>query len=222
MRRLYLFLAIQIIALAISANNYSDTVLEKAIEKADSFYTCLKTISQEKQGKNVAQIKFDLLEKYFEFPSEQNAPNEFNELGLPNDYKHGISVYRYVNFFADMFNDETFCKMSFDYAILRNKCSVLKGPEVHEDNTIVRIAKIVVRKTYSLQDTAFMTFSDTLIFNLDNMKIYQWTNDAQKLDKGNQAQIMLEPLNNGIKYGYCKNINFVQNYIGMEKREREL
>ena len=200
-------------------NNYSDIALEKAIEKADSFFMCLKTIALKKRGENVFRKVLDLTENFFVFPSEQKAPNEFNELGFPNNYKYGISVSRYVAFFREMFNDERFKNVSFNYTVIRNECHVIKGIEIQEDKTEPLFAGIVVRKTYNLPDSVLKIFSDTLVFNLENLKIVQWTNDAQTLSGGHQVHLMFEHINDREKYENNKPLNLSLNYINRKKRK---
>lgn len=165
--------------LFVSANNPSQQELTKAAGKVNSFFTDFKIISREKQGYNVSRIKMDIMEKYFELSSEQSAPNEFNALGFPNEYRRDISVTRYVNFFNEMFLDAKFQSCTFDFDVLTNQSSLVKHrAEFTKNETPIEFAKVVVRKTYKKGYTVLKVFSDTLVVNIQKMTICQWANNV--------------------------------------------
>lgn len=165
--------------LLVAADDSSQQALNKAAGKVNSFFADFKTISRERQGYNVSQIKMDIMEKYFELSSEQDAPNEFNALGFPNNYKRDISVVRYVNYFNEMFLDTRFQSCTFDFDVLTNLSSLVKHrAEFTKNETPIEFAKIVVRKTYKKGYSVLKVFTDTLVVNLQKMTICQWANNV--------------------------------------------
>lgn len=179
MKKACILLFIFTIPLLVLAGNSLQLELVKAAGIVNSFFTDFKTISREKKGYNVSRIKMDIIEKFFELSSEQSAPNEFNALGFPNDYKRDISVTRYVNFFHDMFLDVRFQTCTFDFDVLTNQSNLVKHrAEFTKNETPVEFARIVVRKTYKKGYTVLKVLSDTLVVNIQKKTICQWANNV--------------------------------------------
>ena len=174
--------------------NTPNQELNKASGKIYSFFSDFKTISREKQGYNVSRIKMDLMEKYFDISSEQNAPNEFNALGYQNDYKRDISVTRYVNFFNDMFLDARFNNCTFDFDVLTNQSILVRGPEYKKNEAPASFAQVVVRKTYKRGYTVMRVFSDTLQLNMETMTICRWANDVSTHHIGGNNNEVVETI----------------------------
>lgn len=171
--RIFLFVAFPLFAYP---NNSSKQELLKAISKINILFDGLKTISKEKSGSKVSQIKIDLLENFF-ISDEQDAPNEFNYLEFNNDYKKDVSVRRYIMFFNEMFLGSNYKDYSFDYEVMTNQSHLARGPELQINEAPANFAQVVVRKTYKRGYKVIRVFSDTLQLNMELMKVCKWAND---------------------------------------------
>lgn len=153
--------------------------LDKAIEMVDSFFGDFKTISKEKQGEKVSHVMVNLTENYTSLSSEISVPNDFNVLGFRNELKTGISLTRYVLYFRQMFNDESFRNCTFEYYVLPQRSTLLHEHFLSENDTIAHFSRIVVRRVFTKEDSVLGVFTDTLIINNVNMEICRWTNDSK-------------------------------------------
>ena len=133
MKKLFLFDVFVLLLCCITGKAVGNAQeLTKATNMVTSLYNGLKTISVEKQGGKVSQIKMDLQENYFA-EKGQNAPNEFKYLGRKNDFNVDVSVRRYILEFNDMFLDDQYKDCSFYFEVQYRSSILLTGPQFRKD-----------------------------------------------------------------------------------------
>lgn len=156
-----------------------DVVLSRAENTVDSLYKNLASIS----NLNTDPIEISRIKAAFEnyFRSEdQNCPNEFkniwHENSQANSYATDIRPRRYINLFYDFFHDKAYRNCSFSYEYI-SSC-IVKEPEVSKDIKTLKLAQVVVRKSYFRNGRPFSSFNDTLVVGLEEMKIRVWANNT--------------------------------------------
>ena len=149
----------------------------KAINMVTNLYNGLKTISIERQGSKVSQIKMDLQENFFA-EKGQNAPNEFKYLGRQNDFNVDVSVRRYILEFNEMFLDDQYRDYSFYFEVQKGNSFLLTGPQFKKGEAPASFAQIVVRKSYRKGNKVLRVFTDTLQLDLERMRICDWANEV--------------------------------------------
>lgn len=178
MKKLFLFDVFVLLLCCITGKAVGNTPeLTKATYMVTSLYNGLKTISVEKQGGKVSQIKMDLQENYFA-EKGQNAPNEFKYLGRKNDFNVDVSVRRYILEFNDMFLDDQYKDCSFYFEVQSRSSILLTGPQFRKDEAPASFAQVVVRKGYRKGNTVLCVFTDTLQLDMERMRICDWANEA--------------------------------------------
>lgn len=151
--------------------------ITKATNMVTKLYNGLKTISVEKQGSQVSQIKMDLQENYFA-EKGQNAPNEFKYLGRQNDFNVDVSVRRYILEFNDMFLDDQYRDYSFYFEVQEGNSFLLTGPQFKKGEAPASFAQVVVRKGYRKGNKILRVFTDTLQLDMERMRICDWANEV--------------------------------------------
>lgn len=151
--------------------------ITKATNMVTKLYNGLKTISVEKQGSQVSQIKMDLQENFFA-EKGQNAPNEFKYLGRQNDFNVDVSVRRYILEFNDMFLDDQYRDYSFYFEVQEGNSFLLTGPQFKKGEAPASFAQVVVRKGYRKGNKVLRVFTDTLQLDMERMRICDWANEV--------------------------------------------
>lgn len=131
----------------------------KATNMVTNLYNGLKTISIERQGSKVSQIKMDLQENFFA-EKGQNAPNEFKYLGRQNDFNVDVSVRRYILEFNEMFLDDQYRDYSF---ILKFKKAIVfswQVPNSKKEKHLLVLLKLSLEKAIE-KATKFYVYSPT-------------------------------------------------------------
>lgn len=178
MKKLFLFDVFVLLLCCITGKAVGNTPeLTKATNMVTSLYNGLKTISVEKQGGKVSQIKMDLQENYFA-EKGQNAPNEFKYLGRQNDFNVDVSVRRYILEFNDMFLDDQYRDYSFYFEVQEGNSFLLTGPQFKKGEAPASFAQVVVRKGYRKGNKVLRVFTDTLQLDMERMRICDWANEV--------------------------------------------
>lgn len=168
------------------ASSNSDMELSKAERKVKDMFYDLEAISEPITESNKLEIdkkKIAFSEKYFML-TDQYAPNEFKLLGTDEQgYPTDIAVRTYINMFYDMFHNKKMASYSFEVSDMFGK--TLDVPEFKKGEATTQFAQIRVRKVYSKNNHPFVALEDTLIVNIEHMKICQWTNKSSIVHIGN-------------------------------------
>lgn len=180
MRILFIFATVLLSPLLVFSANEAQ-LLRQVENKVEAMYNDLKIISQ-KESSTASSKRAFFVENYF--TKEQVAtPNEFIALYNIDEQqsKRDIHVRTYITNFYEFFRKERY--VGYTFAFENRNIRIMPSPQFTKGESKPELAHVIVRKSYIEKGFPKFVFDDTLIVEINGLKIFKWTNQCSKLNE---------------------------------------